>query len=52
MLAGFKGVNDSLIMEEVIIGSADVKALYPSLDISFTVEKVYVFLLVVNELVL
>ena len=40
MLAGFKGVNDSRIMEEVIIGSADVKALYPSLDISFTVEKV------------
>ena len=36
MLAGFKGVND----EEVIIGPADVKALYPSLDISFAVEKV------------
>ena len=40
MLAGFKDVNDSFIMEEVIIGSADVKGLYPSLDISFTVEKV------------
>ena len=40
MLAGFKEVNDSRIMEEIIIGSADVKALYPSLDISFTVEKV------------
>ena len=39
MLAGFKEVNSSNITEEVVIGSADVKALYPSLDISFTVEK-------------
>ncbi|PFX34698.1 hypothetical protein AWC38_SpisGene381 [Stylophora pistillata] len=40
MLAGFKGVNDSHIVEDVVIGSADVKALYPSLDIPFTIEKV------------
>ena len=41
-LAGFKELNDSRIMEKVIVGSADVKALYPGLDISFTctVEKV------------
>ena len=25
---------------EVIVGSADVKALYPSLDVDFTVDKV------------
>ncbi|KAJ7323144.1 hypothetical protein OS493_032147 [Desmophyllum pertusum] len=28
------------ISEDIIVGSADVKALYPSLDIPFTVEKV------------
>ncbi len=39
MLADFRKVNSNNITEEVIIGSADVKALYPSLDISFTVEK-------------
>ena len=26
--------------EEIVVGSADVKALYPSLDIDFTVDKV------------
>ena len=40
MLADFKRINDSRIKEDVIIGSADVKALYLSLDIPFTVEKV------------
>ena len=39
MLADFKRVNDSHIVEDIIVGSADVKALYPSLDIPFTVEK-------------
>ena len=39
MLADFRKVNSNNITEEVIIGSADVKALYPSLDIPFTVEK-------------
>jgi hypothetical protein len=33
-------LNDKLITEEIIVGPADVKALYPSLDIEFTVEKV------------
>ena len=40
MLAAFRRLNDKLITEEIIVGSADVKALYPSLDIEFTVEKV------------
>ena len=39
MLADFRKVNSNNITEEVIIGSADVKALYPSLEIPFTVEK-------------
>ena len=26
--------------DKVIIGSTDIKALYPSLDIAFTIEKV------------
>ena len=40
MLADFKRVNDSHITEDIIIGSADIKALYTSLDMPFTVEKV------------
>ncbi|KAL9970203.1 hypothetical protein ACROYT_G022537 [Oculina patagonica] len=40
MLAGFKQLNDSHVTEDIVVGSADVKALYPSLDIAFTVEKV------------
>ena len=43
MLADFKRVNDSHITEDIMIGSADVKALYPSLDIPFTVEVCEVF---------
>jgi hypothetical protein len=33
-------LNDDHISEDIIIDSADVKALYPSLDVDFTVEKV------------
>lgn len=40
MLANFKQLNDSHITEDIIVGSADVKALCPWLDICFTVEKV------------
>ena len=40
MLVGFKQLNDSHVTEDIVVGSADVKALYPSLDIAFTVEKV------------
>ena len=40
MLAGFTELNDSQVTEDIVVGSADVKALYPSLDITFTVERV------------
>ena len=41
MLADFTELNDSQVMEDIpLVGSADVKVLYPSLDITFTVEKV------------
>ncbi|XP_078349909.1 uncharacterized protein LOC144634761 [Oculina patagonica] len=40
MLVGFKQLNDSHVTEDIVVGSADVKALYPSLDIAFTIEKV------------
>ena len=40
MLAGFAKVNTEQVTVPIVIGSADVKALYPSLDIEFTVEKV------------
>ena len=40
MLAEFKQLNDSQVMEDIVVGSADVKALYPSLAITFTVAKV------------
>ena len=33
-------VNNQGIGKKTIIGSTDVKALYPSLDIPFTIEKV------------
>ena len=42
MLADFKRVNVH-ITGDIIIGSADIKALYPSLDIPFTVEVCEVF---------
>ena len=40
MLASIGEVNKRCIDEEVVIGSADVKALYPSLDITFTIQIV------------
>ena len=43
MMAGIKKANDELtnnVDNDVIVGSADVKALYPSLDVDFTVDKV------------
>ena len=40
MKAEIDRVNTTLSNKKVIIGSADVKALYPSLDIPFTIEKV------------
>ena len=43
IMAGIKKANDELrnnVDNEVIVGSADVKALYPSLDVDFTVDKV------------
>lgn len=40
MLSDFKELNDSQVTEDIVVGSADVKVLYPSLDISFTADKV------------
>ena len=40
-LAEFKRLNDSDISDDVVVGSADVKALYPNLDIPFAVDKAY-----------
>jgi hypothetical protein len=40
LLAGIQSVNSKYLTDEIVVGSADVKALYPSLDIDFTVEKV------------
>lgn len=40
MLTEFKQLNDSQVTEDIVVGSAEVKALYPSLDIAFTVEEV------------
>ncbi len=39
LLAEAKRVNDSNPSRPLVVGSADVKALYPSLDIDFTVDK-------------
>ena len=39
MLAEIRRVNELKLKDNVIVGSADVKSLYPSLDIEFTVEK-------------
>ena len=39
MLAGIQQANDSgMIQEDTVIGSLDVKALYPSLDLDHTIE--------------
>ena len=40
LLAEVKMVNDQCTTENIVVGSADVKALYPSLDVPFTVDKV------------
>ena len=40
MIAAVDEVNERGIDSTYIIGSADVKALYPSLDIEFTIEVV------------
>ena len=40
MLADFMELNGSQVTEDVVIGLADVKALYASLGITFTIEKV------------
>ena len=40
LLAEVERINESDIDETFIIGSMDVEALYPSLDIPFTIEKV------------
>ena len=39
MLAEFKRLNDDHVMEDLVVGSADVKALYPNLDIPFAIDK-------------
>ena len=40
MLAEVDKLNEEGINESYIVGSADVEALYPSLDIAFTIDKV------------
>ena len=40
ILADIKELNEKRINEDIIVGSLDVKALYPSLDINFTAEIV------------
>ena len=40
MLADFTELNDSPVTEDIVVGSANVKALCPSLGITFTIEKV------------
>ena len=39
-MAEINRVNTEGLSENTIIGSTDVKALYPSLDIEFTIEKI------------
>ena len=40
MIAEMNRTNDNQENHNLIIGSTNVKALYPSLDIDFTVDKV------------
>ena len=40
MMAEIARVNNEGVPDDIVIGSTDVKALYPSLDIEFTIEKV------------
>ena len=46
MIAEIDRVNSTMPHGDMIIGSADVKALYPSLDINFTVDRVCDMLLI------
>ena len=40
LIAEFNTINDMETDSNIIVGSLDVKALYPSLDIDFSIEKV------------
>ena len=40
MMAAFQDVNNKGIKNEILVGSADVKALYPSLEINHTAQIV------------
>ena len=40
MMAAFQDINAKEITNEILVGSADVKALYPSLEINHTAEIV------------
>ena len=40
MIPEMKKVNSVQVDNDLVVGSADVKALYPSLDMDFTIEKV------------
>ena len=40
MLAGITSVNAEKMTIPIIVGSADVKALYPGLNIAFAIDKV------------
>ena len=40
MIAEMKKVNSVQVDHDLVVGSVDVKALYLSLDIDFTIEKV------------
>ena len=40
MIAEMKKANSVQVDNDLVVGSADVKALYPSLDMDFTIEKV------------
>ena len=39
MLSRVKRINETVDLSNCVIGSMDVKALYPSIDIDFAVEK-------------
>ena len=39
LLGKVKKINEDINLENCIIGSMDVKALYPSIEIDFAVEK-------------
>ena len=39
MLSRVREINDTVNLDNCVIGSMDVKALYPSIDIDFATEK-------------